>query len=97
MDKEVFAKILSAIADDESTPAELIKFGTEEDAIRHAEWAAKLLPGDKVNASREGICVVTPEGVKENRISLFYVKKRDDGTYGIGSMICPVGAISPVD
>ena len=97
MDKEKFAKLLEALTEDDGEEAQMVKLKTEEDAIKHAEWAAKLKPGDTVNLMGHGICVVSPEGTKGNRIILFCLRKQDDGTYSVGSSICPITAITPVN
>ena len=97
MDKEKFAKLLEALTEDDGEDAQMVKLKTEEDAIKHAEWAAKLKPGDTVNLIGHGICVVSPEGTKGNRIILFCLCKQDNGTYSVGSLICPITAITPVN
>ena len=97
MDKEVFAKLLEVLTEDDGEKAKLIPFETEEDAIKHAEWAAKLKPGDKVNILGHGVAVVSPESMRGNRIILFCPRKKDDGTYNIGCSLCPISAIVPVD
>ena len=97
MDKEKLAELLEAIMENGSEKAEMVKLETEEDAIKHAEWAAKLKPGDKVNILGRGVAVVSPEGTQENRIILFRPRKQDDGIYCVGCSICPITAITPVN
>lgn len=97
MDKKKLAKLLEAAMEDDGKKAELVKLETEEDAIKHAEWAAKLKPGDKVNLLGYGTCVVSPEGVQKSRITLFCTDKQDDGTFHVACMLSPVTAITPVD
>lgn len=97
MDKKKLAKLMAVAMEDDGEKAEMVKLETEEDAIKHAEWAAKLKPGDKVNLIGRGICVVSPEGTEGNRIILFCPRKQDDGTYSVGCSLCPVSAIIPVD
>ncbi len=97
MDKENLAKQLEALTEDDGEKAEMIKLETEEDAIKHAEWAAKLKPGDKVNILGRGVAVVSPEGTQGNRIILFSPRKQDDGIYCVGCSICPITAITPVN
>ena len=97
MNEEKLAKILEALTEDDGEKVAMVNLETEEDAIKHAEWAAKLKPGDTVNVISRGICVVSPEGTEGNRIILFCPRKRDDGTYSIGCSLCPISAITPVD
>ena len=97
MNKENLAKLLEALTEDDGEKAEMVKLETEEDAIKHAEWAAKLKPGDKVNILERGVAVVSPEGTQGNRIILFCPRKQDDGTYCVGCSICPITAITPVN
>lgn len=97
MDKELLVKLLEALTENDGEEAQRAKLKTEEDAIKHAEWAAKLKPGDKVNLMGYGVSVVSPEGVEGNRVYLFRPKKQDDGTYTVGGMLVPITAITPVN
>ena len=97
MDKRNLKKLLKSFMDDEGEKAEMVNLETEEVAIKHAEWTAKLKPGDTVNLIGHGPCVVSPERTKGNRIILFYPRKQDDGTYSVSCLICPITAIVPVN
>ena len=97
MDKRNLKKLLESVMDDEGENAEMVNLETKEVAIKHAEWAAKLKPGDTVNLIGHGTCVVSPEGTKGNRIILFTGVEQDDGTYQVGCLICPITAIVPVN
>lgn len=86
--------IMGLIFNDE-TPACVMRRDTAEDALCHAEWAAKLKPGDVVEVIERGVFVVSPEGIEGNRIHLLGAKEMPDKTYCVGSILAPISAILP--